>query len=99
MPNPYQSPTDIEDLSQVVICPKCKERTPEKIDTRGTEYGILRLCKTCGNEWSGGTCALGIPDPTAPDPVPGHGMPVEDDMPSVKFTGAPHRAGFYGGEE
>lgn len=76
----------------IIKCPKCGEL--EKIETRSNQWGLSRTCGTCGNSWAGGTMGVAQPDVsgTLPDPEMGfRPSDPEEDVPSVQFTGAPHR--------
>lgn len=70
----------------VVRCPVCKSAD---FDARSTQFaGIVRNCRKCKNEWSGGGVGS-FPDGAIPPPAE---LPAEDDAyPIVQFTGGPHR--------
>lgn len=67
-------------------CPTCRSQ-----DFRAwtMQYGLMRKCNACGEEWSGGSVAVARPDFLEPPPLPG--VPVPDELPSVQFTGANFR--------
>ncbi len=79
-------------VAGAVKCPVCKSRN---FDARSTQFqGIVRNCRDCKNEWSGGGVGS-FPDGAVPPPAE---LPAEDDAyPITQFTGGPHRR--FGGDE
>lgn len=59
--DPFESP------ESVVKCPVCSEKKPEKINTRNTPTQILRICTTCGNQWSCGNVGGAYMIPISPE--------------------------------
>ena len=74
-------------LNNAPKCPVCKSG---EFDARQTEFEVLRKCRKCGNEWSGGS--VGAARPSVLEDVPPPGMPApDDDLPTNDFTGAAFR--------
>lgn len=61
--------------TSVPACPQCKA---SNFDTRQNQYETLRICRACGQVWSGGTLGSARVDPRSP-PLPPAGMAPEDD--------------------
>lgn len=80
------NPIDNE-ANAVVRCPGCKS---QKFRAWTTDYGVMRKCHDCKQEWSGGT--MGAARGILTGPRPGPGMPApDDDIPGVQYTGAGFR--------
>lgn len=83
-------------------CPKCKK---SDWDVLSNQWGILRICRKCGNEWSGGSVGAGQPDFSDPDNrslVPPLGVPApDDDLPSSNYAESGFRNPFknYSGDD
>lgn len=96
--NPFLDPKSIN--SALVCCPVCKK---SDFNAFTTQYGIIRRCNLCKNEWSGGTIVspeVGRSDISGM--VPPKGAPAPDDnLPLNEYTGAPFRdpSKNYGGDE
>lgn len=67
-------------------CPKCKS---QNFHAWTMQYGLMRRCNECREEWSGGSVAVGRPDFL--EPVPAAGIPVPEELPVVQYTGAGFR--------
>ncbi len=70
-----------------LCCPQCKAKDWD-VSTRPHE--ILRICRVCKNEWSGGTMGVAQLDPTYV-PSPPNSQPEDDDIPLTQYTGADFR--------
>lgn len=69
-----------------VKCPKCRARDFSAITT---QYALIRTCRKCNTQWSGGSMAVAKKDMSSPPPAPG--IPVPDDLPVEQYTGAAFR--------
>jgi hypothetical protein len=59
--NPFEQKSNpFEGIVGVIRCPVCQEKDADKLDNRNTPYQVIRICKTCGNQWSCGN-AGGFP--------------------------------------
>lgn len=96
---PFADPLTDPARSTAICCPVCKS---QEFEARSTPYEVLRICKKCGNKWSGGTMGVARPDLTSqPPPPPGSPAPLEDEQP-MQFTGADFRnpgKNFGGGDD
>lgn len=71
-----------------IKCPRCKKANFHAFTNT---YGLIRRCKECGNEWSGGSAnASANPDWRYGVPLPGTPAPY-DDLPVTQYTGASFR--------
>lgn len=67
-------------------CPTCKS---QNYHAWTMQYGLMRRCNDCGEEWSGGTVAAARPNFLEPPPMPG--IPAPEELPVVQYTGAEFR--------
>jgi hypothetical protein len=73
-----------------LACLKCGET--EHLTGRATQWEFIRVCMTCGFEWSAGSMNVAIADTSAPPPMPGvPAPPEEDDYGGERYTGAGFR--------
>lgn len=76
-------PFDTEEAAKTGICcpnPKClNDGMDGSITGRGGQWGIQRMCKKCGQTWSGG---IGVQRPDHSEPMPVAGVDTTgDDVP------------------
>jgi len=82
-------------------CPVCKSTNFRAFSN---QYGLMRICNDCKNEWSGGTVlspdlsrAIGQLSETPEGnqvlkyTFPPQGLPAPDDYPATQYTGAGFR--------
>ena len=96
MSNPFSGPfagapgiggNPLEDEAHVgPKCPRCKS---QNFHAWTMQYGLMRRCNDCKEEWSGGSVAVARPDFLEPPPAPG--VPVQEELPVVSYTGAAFR--------
>lgn len=68
-------------------CPRCSSKN---FHAWTNQYGIMRRCNDCREEWSGGTMAAA--QPSFMFPIPADGAPApDDDLPLNQYTGASFR--------
>jgi hypothetical protein len=86
LPFPFGAASTTSSDVGAIKCPVC---TASDFDVRTNQYGIMRSCNKCGNQWHGGSMAVARPDFS--DPIPPPGVPVPDDIPVTQYTGAGFR--------
>ena len=97
IPNPFSGPfagapgiggNPLDDeRNQKQCCPRCKS---DNFNAITNQYGVLRTCLDCKEEWSGGTMAVGriLFDES---PLPDGSVAPDMDLPVVQYTGASFR--------
>ena len=86
-------PFDAEQTSgPKIVCPNptCRNDGMDgSITGKSGQWGIKRICKKCGQEWSGG---IGVQQADYSEPMPLPGVDTTgDDIPVSKYTGASFR--------
>ena len=69
-----------------VKCPSCKSTN---FRAWTNQYGVMRKCNECKNQWSGCTVAVGRIDYS--EVVPPQGVDAPVDLPVVQYTGSAFR--------
>jgi ribosomal protein L37AE/L43A len=69
--------------ADVIKCPVCKA---QNFDARQNQWETWRVCRDCGNKWSGGVIGVAKDDIRIPPPPAGMAAPDEDDFPEQDLT-------------